>query len=320
MLPTRSIANSLALAVGVALLSRPSGAQTTFQFGFTSQGSVQSSIANQSCGGGGGMMGGGSCDTPFSQEVTRINGIDYYHVILGNGGGEFGMEYFIRTSGGGCWYGCSGARVSGGGMGGMGGGPAPLSASSGNQNNYADPLNSANSGAGRPDQTAIFMFNRTAEMTQEFLKATESRKPKITQQVNGNGVTLNFSLDMSAIGYSTNNTPGKLVLTESVTAAGIPAQQIHPTTGVLLPDSRNFDITKVGPTAQPTITGGRYTYTPGSGDGGSRGPYTYFADKFDPYNVNWSQYCDPAQNPSSNCTNFGSISGGMGGGSTGGGM
>lgn len=266
---------------------------------------------------------GGGCSEPFTQELTRINGVDYYHVILGTGTGQFGMEYFIRTSSSGCWYGCSGARVSGG-MGGMGGGVAPLSASSGNQNNYADPLNKANSGGGRPDQTAIFMYNRTTEMTQEFLKAIESRKPKITQQVNGSGTTVNFSLDMSAIGYSTNNTPGKLALTQSVTSAGIPVQQTNPSTGTPLPDSRNFDVTKVVPSAEPSITGGRYTYTPGSGDGGSRGAYSYFADKFDPYNVNWAQYCDPAQNPTSECTNFGSLSGGMmggtGGSSGGGGM
>lgn len=328
MLPTRWTANTLALAVGLAIVSRSSDAQTAFSFRFGSQGSVQSSIANQSCSSGStGMMGGGTCSEPFTQELTQINGVDYYHVILGHGGGEFGMEYFIRTSGSGCWYGCTGARVASG-MGGMGGGPAPLSASSGNQNNYADPLNKANSGVGRPDQTAIFMFNRTTEMSQEFLKAVESRKPKITQQVNGNGITLNFALDMSAIGYSTNNTPGKLTLAEAVTAAGIPAQQKNPITGALLPDSRNFDVSKVGPSAQPAITGGRYTYTPGSGDGGSRGTYAYFADHFDPYNVNWAQYCDPNQNPTSDCTNFGGLSGGMmggtstssGGGGMGGGM
>lgn len=309
MLPSRWIANSLVLAVSAALVPRPGEAQTAFQFGFGSQGTVQSSIANQSCSSGGSM--GGGCEVPFTQELTRINGVDYYHVILGTGTGEFGMEYFIRTSGGGCWYGCSGARVTAG-MGGMGGGVAPLSASSGNQNNYADPLNKANSGGGRPDQTAIFMYNRTAEMSQEFLKAIESRKPKITQQVNGNDTTINFSLDMSAIDYSTDNTPGQLALTQSVTSAGVPAQQTNPSTGTLLPDSGNFDVTQVGPSAKPSITGGRYTYTPGSGDGGSLGAYSYFADIFDPYNVNWAQYCDPAQNPTSNCTNFGSLSGGGG--------
>lgn len=303
------------MATTLALFT-PNAAIAQFNFNFSSTGTVQPSIANQTCAGSGGMMGGGSCSEPFQQELTRINGIDYYHVIVGNGSGEFGIEYYIRTNNSSCWFGCASARVTGG-MGGMGGGIAPLSASSGNQNNYADPLNKANSGTGRPDQTAIFMFNRTAEMTQEFLKATEARKPKITQSVNVAETRINFTMDMSAIAYNTNSTPGKLTLTQQVIGQNFPTQQRNPVTGTLLPDSGNFDVTKGGAGARPTITGGRYTYSPGSGDGGSLGSYTYFADRFDPYNVNWAQYCDPAQNPTTNCTTFGSI-GGMGGGGMGG--
>lgn len=315
--------SQLATASTLALFAPdPALAQFNFNFNFSSTGAVQPSIANQSCGGGTGTMGGmggGTCSEPFSQELTRINGIDYYHVIVGNGAGEFGIEYFIRTNSSGCWFGCTGARVTAG-MGGMGG-AAPLSASSGNQNNYADPLNRANSGTGRPDQTAIFMFNRTSEMTQEFLKATENRKPKITQSVNVAETRINFIMDMSAIAYNTMNTPGKLSLTQQVIGQDFPAQQRNPETGALLPNSGNFDVSQGGAGARPTITGGRYTYSAGGGDGGSLGSYTYFADRFDPYNVNWAQYCDPAQNPTTNCTTFGSI-GGMGGtgGSTGGGM
>ena len=85
-------------------------------------GTVVPSIANQSCGagapGGGGMGGmgmGGVCDgTAFVQEVINSGGADYYHIIVGDGTGTFGIEYYIRTLATGCWFGCATARVGGG--------------------------------------------------------------------------------------------------------------------------------------------------------------------------------------------------------------
>lgn len=311
----------------VGLASVPTRALTQFSFNFGTAGTVQSSIANQTCGSGstGGMMGGGTCDgTAFTQEVTNIGGTNYYHVIIGSKTADFGVEYYIRTvTGSVCWYGCSGAR-GGTGMGGMGGGGiAPLSASAGSgglSGNNTDPLASSNSGVGRPDQTAIYQFNKTSQMTQEFLKATESKKPKITQTVNLPDTTINFAIDMSAIAYTTSATAGNLTLAQSVNGGSqMPATQKLPN-GTTLPSSSNFDVSSVAATAQVVVTGGRYTYSAGSGDGGSMGTYTYFSDSFNPYNVNWTSFCDPAQNPASSCTNYGGTAGGgMGGGSTSGG-
>lgn len=326
--PPSTVRKLVIALCSIGLASLPTRALTQFSFNFGSAGSVQSSIANQTCGGGstGGMMGGGTCDgTNFTQEVTAIGGTNYYHVIIGSKSADFGIEYYIRTvTGSVCWYGCSGAR-GGAGMGGMGGGGiAPLSASAGSgglSGNNTDPLASSNNGVGRPDQTAIYQFNKTSQMTQEFLKATESKKPKITQAVNLPDTTINFSVDMSAIAYTTSATAGKVSLVQSVNGgSSMPAPQTSPGGG-LLPSSSNFDISNVAATAQPVITGGRYTYSAGSGDGGSMGSYSYFADSFNPYNVNWQSFCDPAQNPASNCTNYGGTAGGgMGGGGGGGGM
>lgn len=307
----------------VELASAPTRVLAQFSFNFGSAGSVQSSIANQTCGGGstGGMMGGGTCDgTSFTQEVTAIGGTNYYHVIIGSKSADFGIEYYIRTvTGSVCWYGCTGAR-GGTGMGGMGGGGiAPLSASAGSgglSGNNTNPLASSNSGVGRPDQTAIYQFNKTAQMTQEFLKATESRKPKITQTVNLPDTTINFSLDMSALAYTSSATAGQLALAQTVNGGSqMPATQQRPGGGTL-PSSSGFNVSNVAATAQVVVTGGRYTYSAGSGDGGSMGTYSYFADSFNPYNVNWASFCDPAQNTASNCTNYGGSAGGMMGGST----
>lgn len=314
------------LCVGALLWSSTALAQ--FSFNARSTGSVVSSIANQTCGSGstsGGMMdGGGVCDgTQFLQEVTTIGGNQYYHIVIGNGGGAFGIEYYVRTAGGTvCWYGCSSPRVSGGGMMG-GGGVAPLSSSAGagglNGNN-TDPLASSNSGVGRPDRAAIRMFNNTTGMTQEFLKSTESNKPKITQTTSGGPITQNFSIDMTNSTYSDMSKAGTVVLRSTNNDPNLPDQQRNPETGALLPRSDQFDLGQLsGPGVQSEITGGRFTYTAGSGDGGSLGNYRYFADSFDVYNVNWASFCDPAQNTASNCTDYGGgAGGGMGGG--GGGM
>ncbi len=296
----------------------------TFQFNFAaSGGAVVNSIANQSCGTGVGGMGGGGmggfCDgTPFSQQVINVNGQNYYHVIVGNGGGEFGIETYIQTGGTGvCWFGCANARVTGG-MGGMGG-TAPISSSSGLATNDSNPFARVNAGAGNPTRAAIRQFNNTADMSQEFLKATTTLKPRITQSVTGGGLTMDFTIDMTNSNYTQMDTPGTITLTQTIDIEGLPEPGNNPITGDPFPSSRNFDINNLGVTSRVDITGGRYTYAAGPGDGQSRGAYTYFADGFDVYNVDWATFCDPAQNPVSGCTNYGGVRGGMGGGGAGGG-
>lgn len=300
------------------LFAAPSQAQFRFNFS-ASGGAVVPGIANQTCGGAGGMGGGGACDgTPFVQEVINVGGSEYYHVIIGNGSGEFGLEYYMRTSGL-CWYGCPNARVTGGmGGGGMGGGGTPLSSSSGPATNDSSPLSNASAGVGAPNRVALRQFNNTSVMSQEFLKTTETQKPKITQTINDPGMTMNFSVDMSNSNYSQMNATATVALTQSVAGTGAPAPGTNPATGKPFPSSENFNIDDIGPTAVRENTAGRFTYTPGGGDGGSMGTYQYFADTYDVYNINWQSFCQPAQNPASNCTNYGGVRGGMGGGAGGG--
>lgn len=335
--------------LSLVIAARPVGAQFTFNGG--TAGTVVPSIANQSCvagaaiggGGMGGMGGNGNCDgTPFLQEVTTIGGADYYHIVVGSGA-NFSLEYYIGTAGGTvCWFGCAGARVPiAGGMGGMaGGGVAPLSASSGSATNDSAPLAASNSGTGAPDRSAIRMTLSDGQMTQEFLKATTANKPRITQTVTTADTTINFAIDMSSISYADATRAGTLTLQQTVTSPNFPAPQTLPQTNIALPNSANFNIAQAlnntsirtinGGTPQITqtpndrtnaVTGGRYTYTPGGGDGGSLGAYSYFRDSFDVYNINWTSFCDPAQNPVSACVNYGGVRGGagaMGGAATGG--
>lgn len=327
MRPVSHIARQLlclAFLLATGALSESVIAQQTFRFNFAaSGGAVVNSIANQTCGTGVGGMGGGGmggfCDgTPFSQQVINVGGQNYYHVIVGNGGGEFGIETYIQTGGTGvCWFGCANARVTGG-MGGMGG-TAPISSSSGLATNDSNPFAPVNAGAGNPTRAAIRQFNNTADMSQEFLKATTTLKPRITQSVTGGGLTMDFTIDMTNSNYSQQDTPGTITLTQTIDIEGLPEPGNNPITGDPFPSSRNFDINNLGETSRVDITGGRYTYAAGPGDGQSRGAYTYFADGFDVYNVDWATFCDPAQNPVSGCTNYGGVRGGMGGGGAGGG-
>jgi hypothetical protein len=141
---------------------------------------------------------------------------------------------------------------------------------------------------------------QTAALAQEFLKATESAKPSVSQKVTDGALTQDFVIDMSNSDYGTMATPGLIELSQTVNMGGGDP-------GIA------FDI--AGVDGQTNITGGRYTYAPGGGDGGSFGTYEYFADSFDVYSVDWESFCDPSQNPDSGCVNYG---GGTGGGMMGG--
>lgn len=286
---------------------------------FTAAGTTGGMGMGGGCGMMGGMMGGNADPTPFLQQVVTdpATNITYYHVIIGNpavAGTNFALEYYVRTGASGtggatCYFGCANPRVSGmmggGGMGGMGGGgPAPFSSSSGSPANENNPLstNPAISGnaTGNPARVYMRMINNGPGYAEEFIKAKEANKPKITQTVTAPGLAATFSLDMSALGYTgTQNTPGAIVNKLVVTSPGLPA------------GSANFDIANFAATRN--VTGGRYTYTPGTGDGGSAGKYSYAGGPLTTTVIDWPSFCDPAQNPVSRCVTFGR-QGMMGGG------
>ncbi len=276
--------------------------------------------------GGGGMMGMGGCGTdttPFLQQVVRdAAGNQYYHVIIGDParGSNFAQEVYIQTaaSGTACWFGCANARVGGmmgggGGMMGMGNGPAPLTASAGSAQNDRSPLSAteavSGNGTGNPARVHMRQINNETGFGQEFLKARDAFKPKITQTITTTEMSSVFSVGMDTIGYSTNNVSAPIINTLVINNPNIPA------------GAANFDIAKF--TATRNVTAGKYTYVLGAGDGGSFGTYTYVGGNFDVYGMEWASFCSPAQNTVSGCTAFGGgggMGGGMGGGGMGGGM
>lgn len=291
-----------------ALLAVLFPAQTTqaeFALNFrpVPSGNVVSSIANQGCntGGGGGMMGGGmmgfsDCGVDyFYQEVVSDTGTQFYHVMLGDPSSGFSIEYFMRT-GGCCWW-------NGGGMM-MGGGPAPYSSSYGDTNdnlaNFYDPLGSSTavgSATGNPSRVYMRQINNGTGFNQEFLKARETQKPRITQRVtNGTAMTSTFDLDMSNGNYNAYSAPASFVNTTTVATVG------------------TFDAAKA---PKATIKAGRFTYTPGSSFSGAYGSYNYDSMNINMVGVNWVSYCVPDQNPDYRC-DYTSGGGGGGGGMMGG--
>ncbi len=290
-------------------------ARAEFALNFQPNPNVVPSIANWGCsgnGGGGGMMGGGmnmfgpGCGSDyFLQELVEDNGVQYYHVILGDPSvDDFALEFYMRT-GDCCWWGSGGGGMGGGGMG-MGG-PAPYSSSYGD---ITDRLASAwtplagpdlvGNGTGNPNRIYMRQINNDAQMQQEFIKDRETQKPRILQIIRDGSLTSTFDLDMRNGGHNIYTDPISFI--NDTTISGI----------------SSFDAAAV-PTAQ--INAGRYIYTAdnpaGTPFGDAYGTYTYEDGNFDVYGIDWLSYCIPEQNPDLQCS-FSTGGGMMGGGGRGG--
>lgn len=209
-------------------------------------------------------------NTPFLQETVTISGTNYYHVIVGSPSSEFAMEYYIRQSGS-----CNGFVSS------------QSAGDCRNDSNVFSKTTGTTTGSGsataNPGSTAVRQILNTAEMDQEFLKDAETTKPSITQDLSASEITAHFSLDMRNSNYSTNTTAGAIENTLTLSTPG-------------LGDAGDFDMATDA--QDSVVTGGRYTWTSGSGNGSSYGTYTYFGGGFNAYNVDWAKFRDDAENAS----------------------
>ena len=327
------VALLLSLAISIAFWSQ---AHAEFTLNFQPNPSAVSSIVNQGCGGGGGSGGGGGgmgggghhgfgpgcggSDGYFLQQLVNDNGIEYYHVIIGDPDvDDFAMEFYIRT-GGCCWWGDGGGGMGGGGMGGGMGGGAPYSSSFGDTNNRLynawQPLEggAALTGNGTANPTRVYLrqINNDGEMSQDFIKASEANKPHIIQTINDVELLSTFDLDMSNGGYSTYSYPASFI--NITTIADVGSFDANLTVGTGRLSARSY-------TPGVNSTAGRYTYAAdnpaGASLGDSFGTYSYEEGGFDVHSTNWIEYCQSNQNPGLLC-DFGSGGGGMGGGGMGG--
>jgi len=281
-----------------------------------------------------GMFGGsfqlsGSHDdgTSAYQRMFTYGGKTYYHVIIGNSTTDtFYMEYMIEASTSWATYnGFNGFAASA-----STGDNSSQSTRTFNMDNPYDPTSSkTGTGTGNPTRVVMRQVLNDGINYGEFLKDQFDKKPKITQVTNdtnpAEGIFLEYTLDMRNKTYS-DQTP--------ITANDRNNRTIL--IGDIAGSQGDYDSTGVLPTPAEYIQGtdkisaGAYTYTAGTGYGGSNGTYTYYQldavtvnpSGFQPVNLDYSVFCMPSQNVDWSgkgaCTNGSGSGGGWGGGGWGG--
>jgi hypothetical protein len=216
--------------------------------------------------------------TPFLQEVVSDGLNGYYHLIVGDPTQGFAQETYIRL-GSTVWPNSQPSSSSSGSAGQSNGGGFSAATSGGN------PLASgaiSGSGGGNPERTQIRQLVNSADMSQEFLKSTFLNKPKITQTVTTSDMVSSFEVDMSAIRYrGAGATTTDAVITNKVTMIDSAA-------------SGNFDLAVNKQNS--TVTAGKFSWAPGTGDGLSNGTYSYTNGAFNVNAIDWKVYYNPADN------------------------
>ncbi len=240
-------------------------------------------------------------ESRFLQEIVTIEGVEYYHLTIGDPASGFSQEVYIARS---PWATRqqSGNRFSdsGGTFCYSVGINIPFdqqegcSRSSGAFNPLGPNSGFTGNGTGNPSKMVMKQTISTpdAGFSQEFLKASLSNKPIITQVSSDATINSLFIMDMSNSDYLTDDTPGIMTNTFDITA---------PT---LTGNMGDFVFT---PTQGSNITAGRYKFqrtaiTVTLENGWTRvtpsSEYTYYDGTADPVlDVDWAAFRDPNQNP-----------------------
>ncbi len=257
------------------------------------------------CGVGGGfgdMCDSGAAepdDTPFFQDLVMVDGVQYWHQIIGDPAAGFAYEIYVESAGGS--YSNSGGKPS----------AYRLSSYEQQSGNGFDPLGlKSNNGVeftgnGTGDPTKVVMRqvmggqwdekSRTwscgnAGFCYEFLKDDLNLKPKITQIINDSArfIQTFFELDMSNSTYEDDTLAGEIINIMKITDPGLPLD---------LPSAGNFNMATDSQEGRSNVTGGRYTYTPGAGwvdrgDGGDDKDFTTWK-----YEAGTYQYVSQTESP-----------------------
>ena len=247
--------------------------------------------------------------TAAYQRVFTSGGKSYYHVIIGDYTQDtFYMEYMIEASGSwGQYDGRSDMLASASAY------PAGSISSCGtsscerNMNNPYDTNSTdyqkTGTGTGNPNRVIMRMILDDGVTYSEFLKDQFDKKPLIHQSMTDNtpseGITIDYTLDMRNKTYSDNTPIDHSDRTNQTFLVGDTA-------------ANQGDYDSTGAVATPIsfregnddITAGAFTYTTGSGFGGSNGTYIYYlADGvtvdnsgFDPTGRSYVNFCIESQN------------------------
>lgn len=258
-------------------------------------------IADRDCGFGDRDLAASHRDgSGFFQEelLDSSDGQRYFHVIIGDYTvDEMVQEYFIKANvsndfwaGGWSGSGNIGASHS---LGPAGNGTSAI------DQPYSADSNTAGTGSGNPNSIMMrqLVTDKSASgvgFSMDFLKDRFAYKPRLTH-TNGNsteGFATTTVIDMSNSLY-TDMTPIDPTADFDNTFVFTTDPLKHETAG-------DYDVDTMD--QNRTFTAGGYTYTPGTGTGGSGGTYSYIDPNddanpaFDPINRDWSEYCDATQN------------------------
>ncbi|VAW83233.1 hypothetical protein MNBD_GAMMA16-377 [hydrothermal vent metagenome] len=242
--------------------------------------------------------------TSFLQEQVVIDGVKYYHLVVGSKEEGFVQEIYMKM---GNWRQLPGVQRETSFSGGRVCLAGPRTdfeerAACNGDNNGGDPLRAdsvfTGNGTGNPEKMVMrqFISDEPSGFTQEFLKDQLTQKPIISQDLVIGDVNLQFVMDMSNSDYNTDDTAGIMINKFVINDPNIPG------------DGANFDFA-VDQGAGANVTGGRYKFErvfvssefiTGLDFGEVDFPssiYTYFDGSIDPVlDINWEAIKQPNQN------------------------
>ena len=259
-------------------------------------------------------------ESRFIQELVVIEGVEYFHVVIGDPDSDFVQEIYIARSD---WR--RDRELAGGRFSDSGGqacfpGPAvvePFASGCIASNNAYDPLrrdsNFTGNATGNPSRMVMLqrVKDEASGYEQNFSKFDLATKPVISQTLVNEDIESVFSMDMSNSDYDTDSIAGTMVNTFDLRTPGITEAQnlIVPN---VIPTMGDFDLAVTErPENRANITGGRYTFNRimledyRIENGWFRdiptSEYTYYDGMVDTaiLNTDWEKFRDPGQNPAS---------------------
>ena len=285
---------------------------------------------------GGGVINGGSSlgndGSRFLQERLLIDGVAYFHVIVGDPVSGFATESYTTAStnagiaskvnqagtatdhrnyspsGGGNERSVLGSRqtlnltdqVTGGRqLFGNAKDPSGVLSYTDVNGDPAAPYRVTGTGTMDPTRVVMRMVVSDADMSLEVTKPLLTNKPAISQTTSDNTMSGKFVADMRGLSYDDLNRAAPVVNQLAIQDANLPAKGVG-----------NFDLSMA---QRSNITAGTFTFTRGQGwidittgaqlDGWDYdnstfglGTYTYADGSFDVVNIPWAKFFDRDQN------------------------
>jgi hypothetical protein len=238
--------------------------------------------------------------TPFIyEEVSDGTGTPYYHLIVGDPATGFAQEVYIQAGFPGVTgQPCRGPINCSGTAQGIGGGEVSASGGQstsdfGFNGNGFDPLSAdaifSGNASGNPTRVQMRQLVTDGDLTVDFVKDKFAEKPSITNTIDAADLNATFVINSS--GNPLNSAATASVVTNTVELRGsdLPPDVAPPGGG---PSSVRFDMATDA--QESSVTAGQYSFTAGSGPGGSSGTYSYTDPTKNSANINpdWSSYFD----------------------------